>query len=161
MDTLVFTFIIGAGATAIMDLWSFVRKKTLGIAPPDYGLVGRWIGHMALGRFCHDSISKSPAIHHETLLGWTAHYLIGVGFSALLISIFGDQWIQEPALGPAITVGICTVAVPFLLMQPGMGLGIAAAKTPNPVSARIQSLITHTVFGFGLYITALLTQLVR
>jgi len=38
-----------------------------------------------------------------------------------------------------------------------MGAGIAACKTPNPAQARLRSVINHTVFGFGLYIGAVLT----
>jgi hypothetical protein len=48
-------------------------------------------------------------------------------------------------------VGIGSVLAPFLLMQPGMGAGIAASRTARPGAARIQSLVTHTVFGVGLY----------
>lgn len=40
MDYLVCTFIVGVGATAVMDLWGVARKPLLGVAPPDYGLVG-------------------------------------------------------------------------------------------------------------------------
>ncbi|MBA3260744.1 MAG: DUF2938 family protein [Gemmatimonadales bacterium] len=35
------------------------------------------------------------------------------------------------------------------------GLGIAASRTPNPTQARLKSLVTHTVFGVGLYVCAL------
>jgi Protein of unknown function (DUF2938) len=52
---------------------------------------------------------------------------------------------------PALLVGIGTVAAPFLLMQPGMGAGIAASRTPRPAAARVQSLLTHFIFGVGLY----------
>jgi hypothetical protein len=41
-------------------------------------------------------------------------------------------------------------------MQPGMGAGIAASKTPNPNVARLRSIVTHTVYGIGLYGSALL-----
>jgi hypothetical protein len=36
-----------------------------------------------------------------------------------------------------------------------MGLGIAARRAPNPAMARLHSLVTHAVFGLGLYLTAL------
>jgi hypothetical protein len=39
-------------------------------------------------------------------------------------------------------------------MQPGMGAGIAASRTPRPVAARMQSLLTHIIFGLGLYASA-------
>ena len=41
------------------------------------------------------------------------------------------------------------------IMQPALGLGIAAAKRPHPTQARLKSLMTHTVFGVGLYLSAL------
>jgi hypothetical protein len=151
MDYLVCALVTGVGATAVMDLWGIVRKPLLAIPPPDYGLVGRWLAHMLRGRFRHDSIAASPPVHGERLIGWTAHYLIGIAFAAVLLGIWGLAWIQRPTIGPALIVGIGTVAAPFLLMQPGMGAGLAARRTARPAAARLQSLITHAVFGLGLY----------
>lgn len=151
MEYLEYSLITGIGATLAMDLWGFVRKPLLGLAPPDYGMVGRWIGHMGRGRFRHVSIAAAPAVRAERLIGWVAHYLIGIAFAATLIGIWGLAWVRQPSLGPALIVGICTVAAPFLLMQPGMGAGIAASRTPRPAAARLQSLITHAIFGIGLY----------
>lgn len=158
MNYLTCTLITGIGATAVMDMWGIARKQLLGVAPPDYGLVGRWIGHMARGRFRHEAIAKSPPVQGERLIGWTAHYLIGIAFAAVLIGIWGVAWVQHPTIVPALIVGIGTVAAPFLLMQPGMGAGIAASRTSRPAAARLQSLITHAVFGFGLYAAAWVTR---
>jgi len=33
-----------------------------------------------------------------------------------------------------------------------MGAGIAASRTPRPNAARLQSLISHTLYGLGLYL---------
>jgi hypothetical protein len=160
MDDLICTLFIGAGATVVMDLWAIARKQLLGVPPPDYGLVGRWLAHMALSRrFRHDRISAAPAVGGERLIGWTAHYLTGISFAALLPGIWGSAWIREPTIGPALLVGIGTVAAPFLLMQPGMGAGIAGSRTPRPAAARLQSLVTHTIFGLGLYAAARATHL--
>lgn len=151
MNNLLVIVIIGIGATAVMDVWGILRKLLLGVPPPNYGMVGRWIAHMGHGQFRHTSIAAASPVFGEHTIGWTAHYLIGITFAALLIGICGDPWIQNPTLGPALAVGIGTVAAPFLLMQPGMGAGVAASKTQHPTSARLQSLITHAVFGLGLY----------
>lgn len=145
------TLITGIGATLIMDLWGLARQPLLGISSPDYGLVGRWLGHMRLGRFRHDAIGKATPVAGERVIGWTAHYLIGIAFAAALFAIWGHEWLEHPTPGPALITGLVTVAAPFLLMQPGMGAGIAASRTPNPGKARVQSLITHAVFGLGLY----------
>lgn len=158
MEQLSFALITGVGATAVTDLWGIVRRPLLGIAPPDYGLVGRWLGHMPRGRFRHESIAASAPVRGERLIGWTAHYLIGIAFAALLLATAGPAWIQRPTIGPALMVGIVTVAAPFLLMQPGMGAGIAASRTPRPATARVQSLVTHAVFGLGLYAAGLVAS---
>jgi hypothetical protein len=150
-EFLLHALLIGLGATAIMDLWAAARKSLLGAPSPDYGLVGRWLGYLPRGRFCHNPITASPPVKGERLIGWTAHYLIGIVFAAALLAIYGLNWARHPAIIPALVVGIGSVAAPFLLMQPGMGHGIAASRTPRPATARLRSLVTHTVFGFGLY----------
>ena len=143
--------VIGLAATALMDLWAIVRKHLLGTPAPNYAMVGRWLGHMPSGRFHHRSIAAAPAVRGERLIGWVAHYLIGITFAVLLLGLWGMEWVQRPTLAPALVVGIGTVAMPFLVMQPGMGAGIAARLTPRPQAARILSLVTHAVFGLGLY----------
>ncbi len=154
MGHLTSTILIGAGATALIDLWAIARRYALGMPPPNYGLVGRWLAHMPLGRFRHDSITAARPVSGERLLGWGAHYLIGIAFAAILPGIWGASWLQQPTIGPAIAVGVGTVAAPFLLMQPGMGAGFAASRTPRPASARLHSIVTHTLFGLGLYACA-------
>lgn len=152
MNYVVCILLTGIGATVVMDSWGLARQPLFGIPAPNYGLLGRWVGHMAHGKFRHDSIAATSPIPGELLLGWTTHYLTGIAFAAILIHIWGLEWLRQPTIAPAMIIGIATVAAPFLLMQPGMGAGMAASRTPNPGAARIQSLITHAVFGFGLYV---------
>lgn len=87
MNSLLFTLYLGVGATAVMDAWGLARKPLLGVAPPDYAPVGRWIAHMPRGRFRHESIAASAPVRGERIIGWTAHYLIGIAFAAVLIGI--------------------------------------------------------------------------
>ena len=49
-----------------------------------------------------------------------------------------------------------TVVAPFFILQPAMGAGIAASRAPHPNAARLRSILTHTVYGIGLYLSALL-----
>lgn len=161
MNELWSAVIIGIGATLVMDAWGLVRKKLLGIPPADYALVGRWLGHMTQGRFRHERIAAASPVPVERLLGWGAHYLIGVVFALLLVAMCGVGWVRQPTVWPALAWGLVTVAAPFLLMQPGMGAGVAASRTPRPNAARLQSLITHAVFGVGLYGSALVLNVVK
>jgi len=151
---------IGSGATAMMDIWGMVRCRLFGTKALDYGLVGRWLAHLLRGRFRHDSIAAAAPIQGERLIGWSAHYVVGIVFAAVLLAVWGLQWARQPALGPALIVGIVSVAAPFFLMQPGMGAGIAASRTPRPALARFHSLVTHGVFGAGLYVAGWLAKLV-
>ncbi|WP_375778220.1 DUF2938 domain-containing protein [Bradyrhizobium sp. ma5] len=151
--------LIGAGATVVMDVWGIARKRLLGIPSLDYALVGRWLGHLASGSLRHDRIAASPQVAGERLIGWAAHYLIGIGFAGVLLAIFGLGWARQPSIAPALIVGIGSVAAPFLVMQPAMGAGIAASRTPQPWAARLQSLLTHAVFGVGLYAAGWLVSL--
>lgn len=141
----------GIGATAVMDVWGIVRRPLLGAAPPDYRMVGRWFGHLRRGRFRHEAIARSPPVRWERLLGWTMHYLTGIAFAAVLVAARGPAWLNQPTLVPAVIVGLATALAPMLIMQPGMGAGIAACRTPRPWTARGQTLLTHAIFGLGLY----------
>jgi hypothetical protein len=156
MDYLIGSLLTGIGATAVIDLWALLRRQLFGIALPDYGLVGRWLGHMRRGRFRHDSVARAEPIRGERVIGWVAHYATGIAFAGILLG--GAEWRARPTVGPALLVGIATVAAPFLLMQPGMGAGIAASRTPRPGAARLQSLLTHAIFGLGLYGSGLLVS---
>lgn len=151
---------IGVGATVVLDLWALFAKRALGMPGPDWGMVGRWIGHLPRGRFRHDSMAAASPVRGERLVGWSAHYAIGIVFAGLLLAVWGLDWARQPTLLPALIVGLLTVAAPFFILQPGMGAGIAASKTPKPNAARLRSLVAHTVFGIGLYLSALLTAMV-
>src|SRR5262245_13299155 len=150
---------IGAGATLATDIWALARRRLFGTPLADWGLVGRWFAYMLRGRFRHERIAAAPPVRGERLAGWIAHYLIGIAFAAVLLAACGLAWVRQPTLGPALALGVATVAAPFLLMQPGMGAGIAASRTPRPNAARLQSLATHAVFGLGLYAAGLVLNL--
>lgn len=151
MEFVVRAVLIGIGATGLMDLWAIVLKRAFGLSSLDYALVGRWLGHMPAGRFAHASIAEAQDIPGERIVGWAAHYATGIVFAGMLIAACGLGWVREPTLAPAIATGILTVAAPFLIMQPGMGFGIAASRRPKANLARLRSLVTHAVFGLGLY----------
>ena len=159
MDIVLSILLIGAGATALTDLWAVVWRRLLGVALPDFGMLGRWLAHMPRGQFRHDSIAAAAPVRGERAIGWSAHYFIGIAFAAIVPAVWGVEWLQRPTFGPALVVGIATVAAPLLLLQPGMGAGWAACRTPRPWKARLQSLLTHLVFGLGLILSALAIRL--
>ncbi len=142
--------IVGLGATLFMDLWALFLHRAFGVAPSNYCLVGRWICHMPEGRFMHASISAAAHKSFECAAGWIAHYVIGAAYALGFVAIVSAQWLALPTLWPALLFGIATVLVPYLIMQPSFGFGIAASKTPNPALARLKSLMAHVAYGVGL-----------
>lgn len=150
------SIIIGAGATALLDLWNIILNKLFKVPAPNWAMVGRWFAHAAKGQFTHDNIGQAPAIKRELAIGWIAHYVVGMLFAASVLLIWGLEWALAPTLLPALIVGVLTVGCGWFILQPGMGLGVAAAKLPNPTEVRVRGTIAHVVFGLGLYGTALL-----
>jgi hypothetical protein len=148
--------LIGLGATLFIDLWALFLRRAVSVRSLDYCLLGRWVLYMPQGTIVHDNIAATPAKPHECKVGWTAHYLIGTGLGLVFVLLASEAWLARPTLLPALAFGIATVLVPFLTLQPSFGLGIAASKTPHPNMARLKSLMTHTVFGVGLYAWAYL-----
>ncbi len=145
----------GVGATLVMDFWGWLLRRVYGVRGLEYRLVGRWLGHMTRGQFRHDGIARATPVPAETALGWVAHYGIGIGFAALLVAATeGQGWLRAPTLLPALGFGLVSVVLPYGVMQPAFGAGFAGARTPDPTATRLRSLITHLVFGCGLYLAA-------
>lgn len=146
--------LIGAGATLVMDVWAFVLRR-FGIPSLNFGLLGRWIGHVRRGTWMHASIAKAAPVRGESLIGWVAHYSIGITFAVLLLATFGLGWARSPSLFPALFIGVVSVVAPLFILQPAFGAGIASSKTPRPLFNSVKSLVTHVVYGSGLYLAAL------
>ena len=145
--------LIGTGATVLMDAWLLLLKR-LGVPTTNFALIGRWVGHLAQGTFAHAAIAKARPVAAELSLGWLTHYAVGIAFAGLLVALQGLAWTRQPSFLPALALGLGTVVVPLFVMQPAMGSGFAASKTPTPLKNCLRSLASHAVFGVGLYLTA-------
>lgn len=157
VELLLRAVLIGAGATMVMDLWAVLLGR-FGVPSLNLAFLGRWVGHLLRGRWRHVSIASAMPIPGEALIGWSAHYAIGITFAALLLWTQGLEWARSPSPLPALFIGVVTVVAPWFVLQPGMGAGIASSKTPTPVFNCLKSLVTHTVFGLGMYLAALVTE---
>ena len=147
--------LIGLGATILMDIWAELLACFPGQSRPNWAPVGRWVWHLRRGQVFHEDISRAAPYAHERALGWAFHYLVGILYGVILAVIMGPAWFAHPSFWPAWIWGIVTIAAGWFLLVPGLGLGWAASKTANPAMTRILGLAAHTVFGFGLYASAL------
>jgi hypothetical protein len=110
---------------------------------------------MPEGTFMHASIAAASPMRAECAVGWIAHYVIGSMYGLAFVALVSRNWLAQPTLVPAILFGVGSVLVPYLIMQPSFGLGIAASRTPRPMQARLRSLVAHASFGLGLYASAI------
>ncbi len=154
IEVAVWSCLVGSGATLLMDAWLVLLRRGFGVRTLDYAMLGRWLGHIPRGTWAHASIAKAAPVPGERVLGWCVHYAIGVTFAALLLAVEGLGWARSPSLRPALLVGILTVAAPLFVLQPALGYGVASSRAPDPGAARLRSLLTHTVYGLGLYVSA-------
>jgi hypothetical protein len=143
--------VIGIGATLAIDVWNLFLKRTFGIPSLSYCLLGRWLRYMPDGIFRHPSIRVASQKSFECMVGWVAHYTVGVVFAVVFVVLASTGWLARPTVLPALLYGVGTVVFPLFIMQPSLGFGIAGSRTPNPPQTRLKSLGTHAVFGLGLY----------
>ena len=154
VTSFVLAIVVGLGATLFMDIWALVMKRAFSVPLANYCLIGRWICHMPEGTFTHANIAAASQRPSECLVGWSFHYIIGAVYALVFVAIVSGSWLAQPRLLPAVLFGVSSVFVPYLIMRPAFGLGIAASKAPAPTQARLRSLMAHTAFGVGLYLCA-------
>ena len=151
---LVMGVLIGIGGTVAMDLWALVLQRIFGLPLPNWAMIGRWVGHLP-GQVFHDDIGTAAPVSQELRLGWLFHYAVGAVYGVVFVMIMGAGWLVDPSFVPVWIFGILTIAAGWFLLQPGLGLGWAAAKTAAPWKARGLGLVAHTVFATGMWITTL------
>ena len=151
MDGIVTGILMGLGGTIAMDAWSWALAR-LGVAPfPNWAMPGRWLAHIPRGRIFHDDITQAGGVSGELELGWGLHYAVGIIYGVVFALAAGAGWRGAPSFPPLWIYSIVLVGAGWFLLQPGMGLGIAASKTPKPWKVRILNIIAHTVFALGMW----------
>lgn len=152
--------LIGIGATVVMDIWAVVFSFFLGQERPNWGLIGRWVWHLQNGQIFHDDIEQSLPYQREIMLGWAFHYVIGIIYGVLFAFCVGVFWFISPTFLPAWIFGMVTILAGWLILQPGIGIGLAASNLSNANTVRISNIIAHTFFAVGMYGTAFLYKIV-
>lgn len=145
--------IIAAGiiATGLTDLWQLGLQRFGDLPIANWRMVGRWVGSMPHGVFAHDTISDAPAISGEHAIGWMFHYLVGISYAALYALIANALGADSVNLASTLLFGVVTVAAPWFVLQPALGLGVFASRLPNCRSVFFVTMTSHLVFGAGLY----------
>lgn len=153
-DFLIRTILIGAIATAALDLWNILLNRTGGYGLPNWQMAGRWVMNTLNGRPMQPDIANAPSFSNELAIGWVFHYAVGIVFAGALLMIW-PGWAQNPTLLPALIVGWVTIGCGWFIMSPCLGGGMAHANREDPTTPRILNIAAHTVFGLALWIAGL------
>src|SRR4029077_5542962 len=115
--------IVGILATVTMDAVAVIalRLGIAGRAPRRTGpdLIGRWIGYLLQGKFKHTDILQTPPFRGELLLGFAAHYSIGIVLTLVYLGLFAVAHATPTPLS-AIFYGTATTVFPWFVMFPAL-----------------------------------------
>jgi hypothetical protein len=119
--------VAGALATYGMDVAGrTIVAPALGVKGPSN--LGRWIGHMAQGRFTHEDITKAAPVAHEATIAVTAHYAIGLLLGAGYGLLLRVPQARQSSLRGAAAYGIATTVLPWFWMFPARGQGVMGLR---------------------------------
>lgn len=158
-EILVAGVLMGVLATGTMDLWALALNRLAGQPLPNWAMPGRWVAHLTRGTVFHSAIAEAAHVRGELQIGWAFHYSVGIIYGVAFAAIMGLGWLSHPTFLPAFIFSILMVGFGWFLLQPGMGLGWAASKTPNPWKVRALNIAAHTVFALGLWLGAVVWSL--
>jgi hypothetical protein len=146
---------MGVAGTLAMDLWALFLNRVAGQPLPNWAMPGRWLAHVFRGRVFHEAIAGAAPVERELPLGWAFHYGVGIVYGVAFAALAGPDWLANPTFLPVWIFALVTISAGWFLLQPGMGLGWAASRTPRPWKVRGLGLLAHTVFGLGMWGAAL------
>lgn len=148
--------IIGIAATVILDIWALVAKRAYDAAPANWAMAGRWFAHMKNGSYKHADIAQAVPVRGELAIGWIMHYLVGIVYGVMVVAIWYFQNLTYPTLLAPFLIGlVLATSAAWFVMQPAMGLGVAASRAPDPLRIRLRNIVNHVVFSFALYVSAI------
>lgn len=148
---------IGLLATILIDAWALFLQSVLRLPTTNWAMVGRWIGHLHHGKFVHDSIATAVPVAGERTLGWVTHYVIGLLYGVAYLWLIVETLGKKPGLISAMVFSLVLLVAPWFIMQPGLGLGVLARRTPRPWLIRGINISVHIIFGVGLFLGWMLT----
>lgn len=145
--------LVGIGATFFTDLWAFFLR-IFDVKSNGLQIIGSWLSTNIL----NVPDNATGLLANGWVVGWTAHYIIGVIFAIIFFAFVNYRWFKNPTWGKALIYGIATLVFPLFMVWPTLGFGVAFSKTPIQGALILKAIGLHIVYGMGLYLTALLIE---
>ena len=144
-----------AGATAA-DVGRTAYQWATGFPAVNWSVTGRWFLMVLQGQPYVPDVGAMPALPNELIAGHAAYYTISVVFAGVYLLLLKVMK-REPSLWNGLLFGWVTMAFPFLVQMPLMGMGVLASATATPLLIIGRTLVHHSSFGLGLAVGAVVT----
>jgi len=144
--------VVGVVATLALDVWQQIYRLAFGMPITDWAIIGRWAAYVPEGQFVHEDIGKAAPVANELALGWIVHYVVGIGYAIVYLGLMWFVFASPPDFISAIVFGAISVGVTWFVMEPILGAGVMASKTPKPPAVMAHDFTSHLSFGFGLFL---------
>jgi len=150
-----FTVLVtGLSGAAAADLGRSAYQWLTGFPPVNWSITGRWFLMVLQGRPYVPDMGAAPALPHELIAGHAAYYTISVIFAAAYLIVLKLAG-RGPTLWNGLAFGLVTMAFPFLVQMPLMGMGVMASAAATPWLIIGRTLVHHASFGLGLAVGAM------
>ena len=144
--------ISGLVATIIFDLFNHSLNYAYNINKPKWFLLGRYFIGFKKGEYFRENIEEDDEVKNEVIWGYFIHYLIGIIYGIFYV-FFNLLFFDYPSLLVAYFFGFCTVLGAWCFLIPfAYNLGFFASKSDQQFKLLAQNLISHFIFGTGLFI---------
>ena len=144
--------ISGLFATIMFDLYHSCTNFAYGVEKPKWNLLGRYFLGYKENKFIRKNLINDEELDNELLWGYFFHYLIGIIYGIFFV-IFNFLLFDYPSILLAYIFGFSTVLGAWCFLMPfAYNLGFFGSKSEQRINLLVQNLISHFVFGTGLFI---------
>ena len=144
--------ISGLFATIIFDLFNYSLNFAYGTNKPKWNLLGRYFLGYKESNFIRTTLIDDEELDNELLWGYLFHYFIGIVYGIIYV-ILNYLLFDYPSIFLAYFFGFFTVLGGWCFLMPfAYNLGFFASKSDERNNILVQNLISHFVFGTGLFI---------
>jgi len=145
-------FISGLIATILFDIFNESLSYAYGVNKPKWNLLGRYFIGYKQKKYIRKFLEKEDEESNEFLWGYLIHYIIGIVFGLFYVCL-NLLFFDHPSLLIAYLFGFITVLGAWCYLMPfAYNLGFFASKSDQQFNILAQNLISHFIFGTGLFI---------
>jgi hypothetical protein len=149
--------VVGCLSVAVLDLWQRLAHRLGGLPPTNWAVVGRWLFMLLRqGILFNTGLAQAPPLPRERLIGWVFHYLIGVVYVWIYVTLWLPNWGLDNPLADGLLFGALSTVVPWLFFMPATGAGLFGSRTPRPVFVSLSALVVHAIFGVAIGVFSVL-----